>query len=62
MLILLITGFFSCMKNSEEILPEYPVTYESYLISEAEINIYTKEGEISLPSLKNEIIQRYKNH
>ena len=62
LLILLITGVCSCKKNSEEILLEYPVTYESYFISEGEIKVYIKEGEITLPQIKDAIIQRFKNN
>lgn len=43
-------------------IPEYPVTYSSYLISDALINVYTKNGILTSPNLKNEIIQKYKNY
>lgn len=62
LLILMITGIYSCEKNVDELLPEYPVTFESYLISELEMKIYTKNGEIISPDLKNEIVQRFKKN
>ncbi len=62
LLILMITGIYSCEKNVDELLPEYPVTFESYLISEIEMKIYTKNGEIISPDLKNEIVQRFKKN
>ena len=55
-------GIISCNKNSDEELIEYPMTFTSYFISEPEINVYTKDGEITLVDLKNEIIERYKNN
>jgi hypothetical protein len=61
-LILSVIGMFSCVKNAEELIPEYPVIYKSYLISEPHIKVYTKGGEITLPYLKNTIIQRVKNN
>ena len=60
LLILSLIGIYSCEKNSEEILPQYPITYKSYLISESEIKVYTKNGEITSSNLKNDIIQRFK--
>lgn len=62
LLILLIIGGYSCKKDSDDIVTEFPMTYESYLISESEIKVYTKEGELSSPCLKNKIIERYKKN
>jgi hypothetical protein len=62
LLILTVTGIFSCEKEPEEMIPEYPVTYSSYLISNAQINVYTKNGILTSPNLKDEIIQKYKNY
>jgi len=64
LLILLITGTYSCKKDKdfEEKLPEYPLIYESYSISGGEIKVYTNEGEIGSPGLESDIIQRYKNN
>lgn len=62
LIILLMIGISSCNKESDKELIEYPITLTSYLISGSEIKVYTKDGEITLPNLKNKIIQRYKNN
>ena len=59
LLILSLIGIYSCEKNSEETILQYPVTYKSCLISESEIKVYTKDGEITLSSLKDDIIRRF---
>lgn len=62
LLILMVPGILSCEKEPEEMIPEYPATYSSYLISDAQINVYTKDGILTSPNLKGEIIQKYKNY
>ncbi len=62
LLILSLIGIYSCKKNTEEILPQYPKTYKSYIISDSAIKVYTKDGEIILSSANSDIIQRFKIH
>ena len=62
LIIFLMIGISSCNKDSVEELIEYPLTFTSYLITESEIKVYTKDGEITLADSKNKIIQRYKNN
>ncbi|TLX73748.1 hypothetical protein E9993_14920 [Labilibacter sediminis] len=61
-MISLIILVFSCNRDSEEESIEYPLVYESFSILESDIKVYTKNGELTLVDLKEDIIKRYKNN
>lgn len=56
-LLLIFIGICSCKKDSL-----YPIIYTSYSISEPTIKVYSKDGEVNSPEIKDALVKRYKTY
>lgn len=57
LVVLFVAGISSCQKDK----PNYPVSYESVSVREGECRVFTKDGELTSPALKEGIVNRSSN-